>query len=236
MKVERIALHSFAPILLGPGSMVVDLGGNRGEFSTKIIDRFGCCVLAVEPVPALYEAFPKRDRLTVVHAAATGAPGEVQINVNPSQCASIHLVEPGAVAATVRAVSLPQLLSDHDISSVDLLKVDIEGAELELFAATPDAVLLSCRQTTMEFHELPDIDSSAQNDAIVDRLAGLGFQIFRSNDMTDVLFLHSDVKMSGAEYRARLIHYVWVRNVIRWLRLGLGRRARVVADRLERAA
>lgn len=43
---------------------------------------------------------------------------------------------PSQVIGRVTATTIPQLLADYDIDFVDLLKVDIEGAEKEVFAET----------------------------------------------------------------------------------------------------
>ena len=57
-RVARVAEHSFLAAPVTPGSTVVDLGVNLGEFAKTMVSDFGCSVVGVEPEP-------KRFRLTV---------------------------------------------------------------------------------------------------------------------------------------------------------------------------
>ena len=64
-----------------------------------------------------------------------------------SENTTIHLIDPGAGAwgfmtepagegHTILAITVDRLMSDHGIDHIDILKVDIEGAEKEVFADT----------------------------------------------------------------------------------------------------
>ena len=64
-RVARVAEHSFLAAPVTPGSTVVDLGVNLGEFATTMVSDFGCTVVGVEPEPKLFTSIPKIDGLTV---------------------------------------------------------------------------------------------------------------------------------------------------------------------------
>ena len=69
---------------------------------------------------------------------------------------------------------------------VDICKIDIEGAEYELFEFTPDEVLCKIRYLIVEFHDPP------RTPPAVARLAALGFteitieEARRTGDRTEV--------------------------------------------------
>ena len=81
-------------------------------------------------------------------------------------------------AITVPGQTLEGLLNENQIDAVDLLKVDIEGAETRLFASTPLAVLeriakSQSSSTTLSGHIRPARSNGWQ--AIWERAASLRF-------------------------------------------------------------
>jgi len=118
---------------------IVDLGANVGMASLYFSSRYpNARIIAVEPVLATYELLVANTRglsaITPVRAAVVGAPARV-VRVSSSRAAWGNRVttseeEPGE---TVPAVTVHELLDRHGIERVDLLKVDIEGAERQLF-------------------------------------------------------------------------------------------------------
>ena len=50
-------------------------------------------------------------------------------------------------------VALEKFCQEREIKAIDLLKVDIEGAELELFENFSIEFLEKIRQVTIEFHD-----------------------------------------------------------------------------------
>ena len=71
--------------------------------------------------------------------------------------------------------SLTSLFGALSVDTVDLLKVDIEGAEIELFDAADDETLRRCLQMTIEFHDFMDPDQAVNVKRQLDRFESLGF-------------------------------------------------------------
>ncbi len=123
----------------------------------------------------------------VAHNVAIGdREGPVELHVsNLREASSLYRHPPslnahparGEIVETisVRSTTLPAFLSGQNLESVDLVKVDIEGAESALFAATDDETLQAIGQITVEFHQFMDLTSGAQIAEIVERLRSLGF-------------------------------------------------------------
>ena len=73
------------------------------------------------------------------------------------------------------ARTLAGLFGALDVEVVDLLKVDIEGAEIALIDAADDATLRRCCQMTIEFHDFMDPDQAVNVKRQLDRFESLGF-------------------------------------------------------------
>jgi hypothetical protein len=79
------------------------------------------------------------------------------------------------------------------IDHIDLMKVDIEGSEIERFDTISDDLLDRIDQMTVEFHDfLPEYELAAKVRATLDRLIGLGWLsiVFSRRDHSDVLLIN----------------------------------------------
>jgi FkbM family methyltransferase len=130
--------------LLGPGATFVDVGSHWGYFSLRASDRVGPAgrVVAIEADPRIFAVLERsrdlnpRAPITAIHAAAAGEPGELELDgfdeAQPNW--GVSRVVSGSIATRgprfrVRAARLDDLLDDLGVGVVDLVKMDIEGAE-----------------------------------------------------------------------------------------------------------
>lgn len=221
--------HTFYRPGLGPDSVVVDLGASSGGFAEAVSGLTGCRCHCVEAAPSNVALIEESERIRRHHYAVGGVDGPVTVHVADAE---FHWVGTEAIAgagALIEApgVTLETLLSELGLSDVDLLKVDIEGAEIAMFDAAPDAVLRRLRQITVEFHDFIDPAEGPDVERIIKRLAGLGFDavVFSRRFHGDVLFLNRPALGIG---KARLLLY---RSLVKWTR-GVGRMlARVAGGR-----
>jgi FkbM family methyltransferase len=116
---------------LRPGSVFVDVGANVGFHSLLAWQLVGPrgTVVAVEPVPWTLEllranVWRSGAAVTVLAAAAADAAGPVRLAAAPRHRSGAHLSEEGELE--VAAVRLDEALPD---AVVDVLKIDVEGAE-----------------------------------------------------------------------------------------------------------
>ncbi|HMG04650.1 MAG TPA: FkbM family methyltransferase [Chthoniobacterales bacterium] len=125
---------------------VIDGGANRGSFTDAFLQlhRPERLVL-VEALPDLAEKlrgrYAGKPGISVVSAALSDKNGEAQFEINRSEASSSLLpIDPRntawfgrdlAVARTVRVptMTLPQLIEEQGLQTVDLLKLDLQGAE-----------------------------------------------------------------------------------------------------------
>jgi FkbM family methyltransferase len=193
-RVYRVRGHTFLRQALKPGSVVVDLGANRGDFAAEMVRRFGCTAYAVEPVREIYEQIPRSSSLTAYHAAVGGADGAARIFLYGGLGSSIRsdfVPQLGDRQETVEQLTLATLFARAGIGRVDLMKVDIEGAEIEMFDSASDDQLGAVAQITVEFHDFIYPDLAAPVEAIKRRLCGLGFAAIKfTRNNADVLFIN----------------------------------------------
>jgi FkbM family methyltransferase len=201
--IERCCSHSVLARELGPQSVVIDLGVNRGEFATWIVQRFGCSVYGAEPDPGLYTQLTQNDKLQVFPVAVGGQNGSATLNRVQGRCATLVDGVLGPQDRTeVKLVTLETLFSLCGLlerDRIEVVKVDIEGAELPMFDYTSDNILRRVAQFTVEFHNFIWPEMTEHVNRIKSRLRSLGFRVitFSRND-DDVLFLNQELLGIGA--------------------------------------
>jgi len=117
---------------------ILDLGANVGfaalGFRARYPDAHIVCVEADPGTFALLLANVAGDpRITAVHRAMAGADGDIAFHVSEqSASSSMQQRGPGGDTVLVRGSTLEGLLAELGWDRVDLLKIDIEGAEFDV--------------------------------------------------------------------------------------------------------
>ena len=121
--------------LPGTPNVVVDAGANVGMSSVYFALKYPLArIIAVEPEPTNFEILAKNaarfPQITAVHAAIWCNDGTVQIS-DPGKGKWGMRVTTGS-GASIRAITMPTLMKDYHLRRIDLLKMDVEGAECEI--------------------------------------------------------------------------------------------------------
>jgi FkbM family methyltransferase len=138
------------------GAVVVDLGGNIGAVTRACLDRGAARVVVVEPDPqnlaVLYRNVEDDQRVQVVPKAIGGSHRPVCL---AGSSGGVHVTSDpdDASHAVVKQTTLPALLDEYDVPYVDLLKIDIEGAEYDTLFACDERLLRTVRRIVMETHD-----------------------------------------------------------------------------------
>jgi len=173
-----------------PGMLgtVLDLGGNVGLFTCAVLPR-ARRVVTVEPVLANFQQAAKNlannggNSADLFRYAVTGRSGDEITLLLSSRNTCKHsmyagLVEGGGIEGqeTVPTISLPDLMAQTGCEDIDLLKCDIEGAEFDVFRATPVPILRRIRRLIMEVHLSAEHPRSAL-DALTGQFGRAGFEL-----------------------------------------------------------
>ena len=221
MKIISLVHHSISPDLLTSDSVVLDLGANYGAFANAMASRFQCEVYAVEASPRVFAKMPAGDFVKKFNFAICGRSGTVALNISSNhEVTSLKRLDNWEYIDTIRVegLSLDEFLKTESIPQIDLLKVDIEGAEIEVFNSCSDAFLRSIDQITVEFHEWLGGSSKTEVTDIVSRLQTLGFFVFKLSraNFSDVLFVHRR-HMSFIDYASTILD-IWAPRIVRYAR------------------
>jgi FkbM family methyltransferase len=179
--------ESIAP---SPPSMILDLGANVGYSSAYFLSRYPTAyVVAIEPDPSNYAiccrnlepygsrakivrgaAWPERCRLILERGSwRDGREWATQVRPTESTATSSDSIE---------GYDMPTLVGLCGSAEVDLLKIDIERSELELFSRNTESWLPRVRNLCIELHG-PDCE------AIFFRaLADYSYDLSRTGELT----------------------------------------------------
>ncbi len=142
--------HFLIPEFSGrDANLVIDLGANEGYYTLKLKQNNPKCkIIAVEPNPLAFEILEKNVKsnklsdVTLVNKAVCGKNGKITFEIveNVSAIGGRDLEtmnRPWLKKEMIRkikidCITLNKLFQDYKIEKVDILKLDVEGMELEI--------------------------------------------------------------------------------------------------------
>jgi FkbM family methyltransferase len=202
--VDRFCGHTvYVPALMARRVTIVDGGGNIGAFAGAISRRFHATVYSFEPNSAFHQQLSAHNTKLIPKALAAHV-GETTFYRSSNNEAGNLLGPVDFVSAvTVPTTTLEQFLTAEAIQHVDLLKLDIEGSEIEVLRSLPHRILRGIDQITVEYHEEIYPDHAAAISEIDRRLIGFGFRRYRFSypGLHDILYLNSSVDVPRCRLR-----------------------------------
>jgi|SRR5208282_1312469 len=158
--------------------LIVDAGANIGAFSLYALQASPVAkVIAIEPAPdscnrlrSMMSSNGMDSRYTLCEAALGERQGETTIQLS----AGSQFRRTGVGGHTVKMVTLDSLVPPN--AAVDLLKMDIEGAEYGVLNSVSTDTLLRIRRIVLEFHP------RAPARTAIDPLTSAGFKLTRYQD------------------------------------------------------
>ncbi|MBN1919490.1 MAG: FkbM family methyltransferase [Verrucomicrobia bacterium] len=186
--------QAFTWLSLRPGDVVVDCGAHFGLYSliaARAMEDRGT-VLAVEPNPesaAVLAGNLERSGATcarVVEGAIAAQAGRAVLYVGgPDKAAFAGLSAPSEDArqVEVRTTTLDALLDEGGIRRVDFVKIDVEGAELDVLEGAKRAIRLGALPLLMvEFNENNLRRTGRTTKELADALTAAKYTLCRFDD------------------------------------------------------
>lgn len=212
--VSRIRIvrgHPLWPVGLDRDSIVVDLGANRGEFSSLVHAAYGCRCIAVEPRSVLFAQIDD-PAVHKMRLAITGSDGPVELHVSDEvESSSLYGVSGGTEVGTesLRGVTLETLCRELALERIDLLKVDIEGAEIPMLDAADDDFLRRIGQISIEFHDHCGLTPIESVHRACERLRRLGFVQIKLSKRSYMTLLF----INGSRHRVSRLERFYIQHV-----------------------
>ncbi|MBC8034387.1 MAG: FkbM family methyltransferase, partial [Chitinophagaceae bacterium] len=154
--------YNYPGLICDTAAVIIDLGAHVGISGLFFLNKCADAVIyAVEPAPANFSLLCKNHAKAI--AAGKIRPLQAAINDKDGYLGlknSLFSYNNKTIAAVdnepqVKAISLNTLVREYGITRVDILKIDIEGAESPLFSGSLDWLPL-VRQIIMELHSVED--------------------------------------------------------------------------------
>ena len=153
--------REYAPVceyLVDP-KFILDLGANVGFASAYFASRYPSArILAVEPDPENCELcrenlMPYGDRVKVLQGAVWPYLAWLNLSYEAGDgwATQVKLAD-SEMTASVEGRDVGTLLDIADVETADLLKIDIEGSEAEVFASNTESWLPRVRHICIELH------------------------------------------------------------------------------------
>ena len=137
-----------------PGDIVLDCGANIGAFTREALNAGARVVVAIEPAPENVECLRRNfkqeieEKRVIVYPKGVWDKDDVlTLHVDPQNSAADSFIirrEGGHEGAKIPLKPIDKLVAELNLTRVDFIKMDIEGAE--------QRALAGARQTISKFH------------------------------------------------------------------------------------
>jgi len=182
-------------------SIIVDVGcGFEADFSRHMIEKFGVTAYGIDPTekhrqPLRQLQSSSGGKFIYLQNAVSSKSGELLFyeiaNRESGSLLAEHVnfMQDETISYMVKSITLKEIPDKIDHVQIDLIKLDIEGAEYDLFSHIKNEDLAAYKQIYIEFHHNSIKDKSiADTRRIVTSLCTLGFKSFTLDDINYLFY------------------------------------------------
>jgi FkbM family methyltransferase len=182
-------------------AVIVDLGACLGEFTNEFSERFNGVEKSVliEANPTNFNLIQEMENVSKLNRFISTIPDGFEIfredPSSPYNGTSMFTYFENPVEHKIERINIDTILEMYGIEKIDILKIDIEGAEYELLENISDETLSKIDQITVEFHDFLDPNLKMRTESIVNRISSMGYSVISNrldykygSDYYDTLF------------------------------------------------
>ncbi|MCH7560325.1 MAG: FkbM family methyltransferase [Thaumarchaeota archaeon] len=141
---------------LDKNSIVLDLGGYKGNWANEIYRRYGCNIFIFEPVSIFYKNIKKRfetiDKIRVYNIGISDSDKITNISIN-NDSSSTHKISQESLVETIKLKDIVNVINENKLSKIDLIKINIEGGEYEVLPKLIKSEKIRvCKNILVQFH------------------------------------------------------------------------------------
>jgi FkbM family methyltransferase len=185
-EIETVVIHSGYDKnhLFKKGDVVVDAGARIGAFAMKASSAVGedGRILAIEPEPRNFALLKKNievngfHNIVAVQKALWSESRDLDLHLSGNGASHSIYPEPfyGSTGESIRveAAALDDILEELEIASVDFIKMDIEGSEIETLKGMKRTLALRVQLAIAAYHP---VEGKLAHTVIMPELEQLGF-------------------------------------------------------------
>ncbi len=140
---------------LSDTSVVFDVGGYKGEFAGDIFCKYNATIYVFEPIKSFFQIirnkFINNQKVKIYNFGLAGKDEEMQISMSDNSSSVFLKTED---SETIQLKSIVNFIQENNISSVDLIKLNIEGGEYELLESLIENDLIRIfKNIQVQFHD-----------------------------------------------------------------------------------
>ncbi|MHC4543150.1 MAG: FkbM family methyltransferase [Planctomycetota bacterium] len=199
----------FIKRIIQPDWVVVDIGAHIGYYTllaARIIDRKLGHVYAFEPNPGTFEILTHHIKINdlahvTAHNMALGASvGQIEFFLGPSRNTGMASMFPrkighGKVATQI--TTLDRFVDTNNLRCIDLIKMDVEGAEVEVLEGARNVLASYLPRLVLEVNSVMLTRSGHRPQDLVLLLRDYGYALFRMDRSGAEISLN---EIEGAEF------------------------------------
>ncbi len=184
---EQYKLGEYSEVEVKEGYTVIDIGGHIGTSSIAYARQVGKTgkVYSIEADPSNYDILKinkernKIENLFLYNLALVGDKNlkEIDIIIDGNNTAGHSLYESKidtSIKVKVQAKTLIDFCKDERIEKIDILHMDIEGGEFDIFFNTPKDFLNNINQIVFEYHDL--FNTGHTHEELLEMLDSMGYE------------------------------------------------------------
>jgi len=171
--------------------VIIDIGANIGIFSVFAATRYPKAhVISLEPMSDNLEAIEENLRLNNLSSRVTSIKKGIGIKTGSSELyrndetdtggGSLYMLDKDGfkgVKTEIELITLEDIFKELKIKYVDVMKVDCEGGEYEIFYSTPQEILKKISSMIIECHTHTVNDWHSEKAKLVEFLKNSGFEV-----------------------------------------------------------
>ncbi|MBA3664199.1 MAG: FkbM family methyltransferase [Bacteroidetes bacterium] len=148
-------------------SVVIDVGGYEGDFASEMYSRYKSTVYVFEPVKRyvdyLTRRFRKNNSIVIIPKGLGAKNEELTINVmeEASSYNRTQSIHKKGTEERILIIDADSFFKENKIIFIDLIKINIEGAEYDLMDRIIElGYLTKCKNIQIQFHDFyPDFQN-----------------------------------------------------------------------------
>lgn len=181
LTIKEVFLGNEYPLDVKTPDVIIDIGANIGTFSVYAAKKFpNAKIYAFEPGRKTYSALVENlqingiKNVTPIQSAVADKRGKLKFfESSASGLSSLYASRKGSAEYEVPTLSLDDVFTENAITHCDLMKMDCEGAEYDIFFNTSKKTMDKISSISLEYHE--DITKYGRTD-LVKYLNEMGFK------------------------------------------------------------